>query len=128
MSADGFLADFAPMIHRDHPLVAAIAKRIADRDDAVTLDIIQIAAFRRGNGLGTAALRDICRLADIHEVEVHLTADESAGGEFPRLIRWYSRHGFYMTRLGTNRSADMTRLPQGVPTSAEEVTHGSNRS
>src|SRR3990167_2521563 len=56
----------------------------------------KIGSMYTGKGHGSAALRELCRLADHYGVVLHLDVDGDPAGppDFEALGSWYRRHGF----------------------------------
>lgn len=76
--------------------------------------MIRTAETCRGRGLASAALRELCRLADHYEVWLHLTPDPVRRGDGMSkwsLVSWYKRHGFERNR--DLRITDVLSRPPG---------------
>lgn len=70
----------------------------------------------QGLGIGTAALRELCRYADASQLRIRarIASLESEDPAFQRLAGWYSRHGFRQGDAPATRwvpLGEMTRLP-----------------
>lgn len=66
-------------------------------DGAVYVDLIEIEPRCQGVGHGSAALDQICRIADDHGVRLFLSASSSGRINDRGLVAWYERRGFVET-------------------------------
>lgn len=70
----------------------------------------------QGAGIGTAALRELCRYADANQLRIRarIASLDAEDPTFQRLAAWYFRHGFRQGDAPATRwlpLGEMTRLP-----------------
>jgi GNAT superfamily N-acetyltransferase len=83
----------------------------------LSLDKIQVADERRRQGLGSATMLDLCRLADQRGVIVALTPGDDWGTSKAFLQRWYRTFGFIPNkgrRADLSVSGTMIRFPRPI--------------
>jgi GNAT superfamily N-acetyltransferase len=81
----------------------------------LSLDKIQVDTDRRRQGLGSAAMADLCRLADERGVIIALTPGDNWGTSKTFLTRWYRTFGFVPNagrRADLSVSGAMIRFPK----------------
>ena len=79
----------------------------------VEISMIKVDEARRGRGVATAVLAEVCAAADWHAWVLVLRRVSYMGADISRLGELYARHGFVELPEGLVRSklADMARLP-----------------
>lgn len=91
-----------------HPGVEiSLAPRDLDGEHTASLSLIRTATDKRGQGLAGAAMNDLTRTADQHNVTLHLTPEPLADDHTTKVTRlrsWYASHGF---KPNTGRSRDL---------------------
>lgn len=91
---------------------------VTERPDSLTLNKIVVPKDRRGQGKGSAYMRDLLDYADQHGKRVDLTPSADFGGTKSRLQNFYRGFGFTPNK-GRNRvfesSEDMVRPVQSQP-------------
>ena len=80
--------------YRDRVHVGEVELRTTPR--GLELDVITTVSRHRSKGVGTAMLRDVCRVADQLGVSIRLTAVPvgDGGPSFEGLVNWYRHAGF----------------------------------
>ena len=83
---------------------------LAIRGDRLFLDLLMIDEECRGEGLASKFLTTLTEKIDSEKMGcIYLEACDTLGSDLSRLISFYGRFGFKVTRTG-NGSADMKRL------------------
>lgn len=75
---------------------------VDEGDGVLVLSRIAVPPERRGQGVGTAVVREVLARADALGVPVGVTPDDLLGGSVPRLRKFYTRLGFVRNR-GRNK-------------------------
>ena len=88
---------------------------IVESDDAIVVYKIIVSKSKRGMGLGTKVMQDICDYADATQKRIELSPSKDFGGSsVARLKRFYKQFGFVENK-GRNKdyeiSHSMYRLP-----------------
>jgi len=87
---------------------------LAERENNIVLDVIQISKELRNTGIGTKVMRELTEYADKNQKTISLTPSTDFGSSRARLEVFYRRHGF-TTNLGRKRnfeiSESMIRFP-----------------
>lgn len=77
-----------------------------EKTNTITLNKIVVPKEKRGQGHGSAAMRNLTKHADEHKKRIVLTPDTSFGGSsVSRLKKFYKGHGF---KDNKGRSKDFT--------------------
>ncbi len=83
----------------------------------VTLGAIRVPEDKRNSGIGTAALEDIARWADVNGYTIALSPSDEFGGNVRRLEEFYPRFGF-VKNSGRDKDHSiretMYRLPKSI--------------
>lgn len=79
---------------------------------------IEVERSSRNRGYGTAALEQVCAMADQLGQELWLFPISDKPKDLPRLLAWYERHGFVQKMAERVDRLMMVRAPRG-----KGVTH-----
>jgi len=125
----GALWEFITTERRPQPEQAWHLMRSSDllrltvtEDDEATEPTIVIGNIgtrhKQGRGIGTAALRELCRFADARQLQIRGQIEplDADGPAFRRLASWYFRHGFRQGDRDVQSwlpLGEMVRVPHG---------------
>jgi GNAT superfamily N-acetyltransferase len=84
-----------------------------DKMEYVEIQVMEVPEHRRGRGVGTHFMIDICAEADRRGEALGLSPEGSTANETDHLKSWYSRFGFIENQDSDNYPVSFLRFASG---------------